>query len=92
MSLTETKIKSAKSKEKVYRLTDGQGLTLAIFPNGSKSWQLRYRFNNKENTYSIGLYPLITLQQARAKRTEIKETLALGRDPKVKEREDLLHN
>ena len=59
MSLTETKIKSAKSKEKVYRLTDGQGLTLAIFPNGSKSWQLRYRFNNKENTYSIGLYPLV---------------------------------
>lgn len=92
MSLTETKIKSAKSKEKVYRLTDGQGLTLAIFPNGSKSWQLRYRFNNKENTYSIGLYPLITLQQARAKRAEIKEILALGRDPKVKEREDLLHN
>lgn len=41
MSLTETKIKSAKSKEKVYRLTDGQGLTLAIFLNGSKSWQLR---------------------------------------------------
>lgn len=92
MSLTDSKIKAAKSKDKVYRLTDGQGLTLAIFPNGSKSWQLRYRFNNKENTYSLGLYPITTLQLARAKRSEIKETLALGHDPKVKEREETHHN
>lgn len=92
MALTDSKIKAAKSREKVYRLTDGGGLTVAIFPNGSKSWQLRYRFNEKENTYSIGQYPLISLQEARLKRDEIKLTLLSGNDPKVKEKEQEIHD
>lgn len=92
MALTDSKVKAAKAKDKIYRLTDGNGLTIAIFPNGSKSWQLRYRFNNKENTYSLGLYPIVTLQEARNKRDEIKQTLASGCDPKAKARAEQEHN
>jgi len=45
--LTELSIKQAKPKEKQYKLTDGEGMYLRVYPNGSKYWQLQYRFNDK---------------------------------------------
>lgn len=40
-------IRRAKPEAKTYTLGDGQGLSLLIEPNGSKSWRFRYRFAGK---------------------------------------------
>ena len=46
--LTELSIKQAKPKEKQYKLTDGEGMYLRVYPNGSKYWQLQYWFDGKQ--------------------------------------------
>jgi len=82
--LTATEIKSAKPKEKKYKLSDGRGLALHVLPNGSKLWILKYRFNAKEKEYSIGAYPTITLSKARERREELKKLVSEGIDPNKK--------
>ena len=52
--LTDTKIKKAKPKDKIYKLFDGNGLYLEVKPNGKKTWRVKYRLNGKEKTYTIG--------------------------------------
>jgi integrase len=78
--LTATQIKNAKAKEKKYKLSDGGGLFLQINSNGSKLWRLKYRLNNKEKEYAIGVYPTLSLSDARAKREELKSLVAQGID------------
>ena len=81
MALTDTKIKNAQPKEKPYRLSDAKGLYIEVHPNGSKYWRLKYRFMGKEKRLSIGVYPTVTLKQAR-KATELaKDQIAQGVDP-----------
>lgn len=80
-ALTATEIKSAKPREKKYKLSDGRGLFLQVNPNGSKLWRLKYRFNSKDKEYAIGVYPQITLAQARTKREELKRLVANDIDP-----------
>ncbi|GAA5107527.1 integrase arm-type DNA-binding domain-containing protein [Orbus sasakiae] len=84
MALSEFKIKSAKPRDKQYRLSDGGGLSLTIHPNGSKYWHLRYRFNNKENILSLGIYPTVSLSDARLAKDKAKKILSEGLNPKVK--------
>ncbi|WP_108062645.1 tyrosine-type recombinase/integrase [Poseidonibacter lekithochrous] len=92
MPLTNIQIKSAKSKDKDYKLFDGGGLFLLVAKTGGKRWRLKYRFNNKEKVIALGLYPSITLKDARAKRDEYKSLVANGIDPneeKKKQKEDI---
>ncbi|MHA7773891.1 tyrosine-type recombinase/integrase [Roseibium sp. M-1] len=84
MALSDFACKSAKAKEKSYRLSDGDGLYLLVQKNGSKLWQLRYRFAAKENVLSFGKYPLLSLLEAREKRDEAKKQLLAGINPSVK--------
>lgn len=81
MPLTDIKVKSAKSKDKAYKLTDGGGMYLLVKPNGSKYWRLKYRFVGKEKMLSIGVYPDVSLADARQKRDEARKILAAGGDP-----------
>jgi hypothetical protein len=81
MALTELGIKALKPKEKKYRVADNSGLCLEIMPTGGKFWRYRYRFLNKEQTLSIGKYPLVTLSEARRKRDEAKLLLLDGKNP-----------
>ncbi len=81
MPLTDSAIKTAKPKEKPYKLSDAHGLYLEITPNGSKLWRLKYRVAGKEKKLSFGAYPAIGLQQARKKRDEARQLLAEGKDP-----------
>lgn len=81
MSLTDTKIKSTKPQLKPFKLPDGCGLFLLIHPNGSKYWRYRYKYQGRERVMAIGLYPQITLHQARTVRDECKSLLAHGIDP-----------
>jgi len=87
MKLNARQIDSAKPKEKAYKLADGAGLYLEIFPSGSKSWRLKYRFAGKEKRVVFGLYPAISLAEARGKREEAKKILAAGGDPGLAKQE-----
>jgi hypothetical protein len=86
-TLTDTKCKSAKPKEKAYKLFDGHGLYLAVNPSGSKLWRLTYRLNGKAQTVSMGAYPLLSLADARAKRDEMRPALLNGESVKPKKKE-----
>lgn len=79
--LKDYELKAAKPRSKAYRMTDGGGLHLLINPDGSKYWHLRYRFNGTESTLSLGVYPEVTLTQARNKRDEERARLAQGINP-----------
>lgn len=88
MPLTDTKVKNAKPAEKAIKLTDGFGLYLLVHPNGSKYWQLGYRFEAKQKVFSIGVYPTVSLAEARQRRDEAKKLLASGIDPSAKKQAD----
>lgn len=79
--LTDTRIKTAKPQNKLYKLTDERGLHLAVYPTGSKLWQMRYRFDGKEKTASLGPYPEVSLAQAREKRDQMRRQVAGEIDP-----------
>lgn len=83
-SLTDHACKSAKPKEKAYKLFDGYGLNLTVLPTGTKSWRIEYRVDGKPQTATIGPYPLVTLAAARVKRDEIRLALLNGQPLKAK--------
>lgn len=81
MPLNDMQIRRAKPEAKAYTLGDGQGLSLLIEPNGSKSWRFRYRYGGKPKMISLGVYPIVTLAAARTKRDEARKIVAEGRNP-----------
>ncbi len=81
MLLSDLAIRRAKPKEKAYTLNDGNGLSLLIEPNGSKGWRLRYRFAGKPKMLSLGVYPEVSLSDARTARDEAKRLIAGGVNP-----------
>ncbi|MCL8627886.1 tyrosine-type recombinase/integrase [Proteus mirabilis] len=88
MKLTDMAIKKAKPREKVYSLGDGNGLSLIVEPNGSKGWRFRYQFNGKSKMISLGIYPVITLNEAREKRDGARRLVANGTDPAEARKEE----
>jgi integrase len=86
--LTDTRVRTTKSRQKPIKLSDGGGLHLLITPHASKLWRLAYRFGGKQKTLAIGAYPTITLKAARDKREEAKRLLASGIDPSALRRLD----
>ncbi len=81
MPLSDRQIRRAKPQEKAYTLSDGQGLSLLIEPNGSKGWRFRYRFAGKARLMSLGTYDLVSLAEARSKRDVARKQVADGTDP-----------
>ena len=79
--LTDTSIKNAKPGEKARKLSDEKGLVLLVNPNGSRWWRFRYRFDGKEKMLALGVYPEVTLKEAREKRDEARKMLRDGIDP-----------
>lgn len=90
MKLTARQVDTAKPKDKSYKLSDGGGLYLEVSANGSCYWRMKYRFAGKEKRLSFGVYPDISLANAREKREAAKKILAAGNDPsEVKKAEKL---
>jgi hypothetical protein len=81
MPLTDVFCRNAKPSEKPQKISDGGGLFLLIEPRGSKLWRLAYRFHGKQKTLSLGIYPAVSLKDARDHRYRAKELLARGIDP-----------
>lgn len=87
MSLTEALIQKAKTREKPYKLCDGNGLYLLMNPTGSMWWRFRYRFDRKEKMLALGVYPEVSLKEAREKRDEARNKVKSGVDPSEERRE-----
>jgi integrase len=81
MALTAIEVKSAKKTDKQQKLTDGGGLYLLVHLNGAKYWRLDYRFTGKRKTLALGVYPDVSLSDARERRDEARKILANGADP-----------
>lgn len=79
--LTDVQIRTAKPKDKPYKLSDALGLHLLVNPSGSKLWQLRYRFEDRERLTGLGPYPELSLAEAREKRDSLKKMIRSGLDP-----------
>jgi hypothetical protein len=84
MALTDTAVRNAQPRETPYKLTDGDGLTLLINPDGSKWWRLRYRIGGREKMLSLGVYPDVGLKRARERRDDARRQIADGVDPSSK--------
>lgn len=82
-------IRRAKPEAKAYTFGDGLGLSLLIEPNGSKSWRFRYRYAGKPKMISLGVYPTITLADARSRR-EARKLVAEGKNPSEVRKEQKL--
>ena len=79
--LTDTAIRKAKPADKPIRLFAGGGLYMEVSPTGGKWWRLKYRFDGKEKRLSVGVYPDVSLKDARERRDEARKLLAGGVDP-----------
>ena len=81
MTLTDTRIRKTKPEKKPIRLFDERGLYIEISPAGGKWWRLKYRLEGKEKRVSLGVYPEVSLKDARDRRDEARKLIADGIDP-----------
>lgn len=96
--LTDVSVKKAKPEEKSYKLSDGGGMYLEVMPTGAKYWRLKYRVDGVERRMALGVYPEVTLAEARRKRDDARRLINSGDDPiqtkrreKTKKEEQLHH-
>lgn len=81
MALTNKEILASKGKDKPYKITDGNGLFLLVNSTKSKWWRFSYRFDGKQKLLSIGVYPDVSLKDARERLYEARKLLSAGVDP-----------
>ncbi len=87
--LTNVQVKALKATGKVYRVADFGGLSIEVSAKGTKFWRFRYRFNKKASMISLGKYPGVSLQSARALRDESKLLLDSGVNPTVVRKDEI---
>ncbi|WP_296625090.1 integrase arm-type DNA-binding domain-containing protein, partial [Rhizorhabdus sp.] len=83
MALTVKEVMNAQKGPKDYKLADSGGLHLYVTTKGAKSWRFKYRYAGKEKRLTFGLFPEVTLAEARDRRDEARLMLRAGRDPGV---------
>ena len=86
--LPEISVRNAKGKDKPYKLSDGGGLYLLVNPNSSKYWRLKYRLHGKEKTLSLGVYPGVSMAEARQEANKAKKLIREGVDPVIRRRQE----
>jgi integrase len=87
MPLTDTSIRKVKSASKPCKLSDGGGMYLLVMPDGGRYWRMDYRFVGKRRTLALGVYPIISLSEARSRRDKARELLANEIDPNAAKKE-----
>ena len=91
--LTATEVKQVKPGEKPLKLADGGGMYLQVLPNGARYWRFDYRYAGKRKTLALGVYPEVSLKEAREKHQEARTKLRQGIDPgEVRKVEKLTRN
>ncbi|SHN50591.1 tyrosine-type recombinase/integrase [Erythrobacter sanguineus] len=86
--LTDLAVRKAVARDKPYKLSDAGGLYLLVTKAGQRCWRVDYRFGKKRGTAALGVYPTVSLAEARAKRLEIKKQIADGMNPSAKRKID----
>src|SRR5580658_8663913 len=87
MALTDVKVRNAKPQAKPYKISDGEGMFLLVTPSGSKYWRFKYYFGGKEKLLALGVYPDVSLTDARERRIQARKAVAAGSDPSEVKRE-----
>jgi integrase len=90
MPLTDVAVRSAKPREKMFKLSDSGGLYLQVTTTGGKRWRWKYRVAGTEKCLSFGTYPDVPLKAAREKRDAARQQLAAGVDPGAARRAEKL--
>jgi integrase len=88
MPLKDVTVRKAKPSAKPRKLSDGGGLHVLVQPTGGKLWRLAYRFAGKQKTLALGVYPIVSLEEARRRRDEAKKLLARSIDPSMQRKAD----
>ena len=86
--LKDIAIRNAKAADKVYRLSDGEGLYILIKPNGAKWWRFDYTYSSIRNTLSLGVYPSASLSDARREAEKARSCISNGINPSNKRKEE----
>ncbi len=79
MALTDKALKAFKPKDKKYKKSDEKGLYILVHPNGSRYFRFKYYRDGKEKHLAVGVYPEISLAQARKKVLELREKATQGK-------------
>jgi integrase len=87
MPLTDIQVRTAKPRERAYKLPDGGGLYLFLPPTGARLWRLRFTLHGKDRTLALGDYPTLSLKDARAEALVARQKLHRGVDPVQAKRE-----
>ena len=85
--ITDAAIRNAKPAATLQKLFYEEGLFLLVTPTGNKWWRFKYRLGGKEKLLSLGVYPVVSLKEARRRRDEAREQLAQGVDPSAERKE-----
>ena len=88
MPLSAIAVTKAKPRDKAYKLTDERGLYLLVSPKGGRYWRMNYRFADKFRTIAFGVFPDVSLADARARRDDARKLLANGIDPTEERKEE----
>ena len=86
--LTENVVREAAIRDKQYKIYDGDGMFLLIHPNGSKYWRMKYTFDGKSKLASFGVWPGISLKEARERRYDAKQKIKRGINPVEEKRKN----
>lgn len=86
MPLTDVEVRAAKPRASLFKLSDGGGLQLWVYPDGAKRWRMAYRHAGRQKTLAIGVYASVGLKEAREVREAAKRLLADGRDPSIEKK------
>ena len=81
MPLTDTAVRNAKRRDRPQKLSDGGGLHLLVNPDGARYWRMAYRYQGRQKTLALGVYPIVSLAEARTARDAAKKLLACDVDP-----------
>ncbi|MBL3529609.1 MAG: tyrosine-type recombinase/integrase [gamma proteobacterium endosymbiont of Lamellibrachia anaximandri] len=81
--LTDLMVRRLKPGKKVFRVSDGKGLFLQVEPSGSKYWRMAYRYLDKQKQLALGVYPEVTIAEARRLREAARQQLRDGKDPSL---------
>jgi len=81
--LTDAQIRGVRPSAHPRKLSDARGLYLHVMPNGGRYWRFNYRFNGKQKTLALGVYPDVSLAKARTRHQMARQQLAEGTDPSI---------
>lgn len=88
MALTDTALKALKPKQKTYVVSDSRGLYAEVLSTGGVIWRFRYRLHGRREKLTLGKYPDLTLKNARLKRDDAAQLVAMGQSPAQKKQHD----